>query len=129
MPRVARIYQRAVCYHVLNRGVNGHPLFADDEDREYFSRLVREYKELCGAKVYHWVWMGGQRQLFLPLTTITFPQWRQLHFSHKAVGNRWLADTLGGGKNQGIILPHGGGSPGHFVAPPFCFRSLACCAR
>ena len=59
MPRVARIYQRAVCYHVLNRGVNGHPLFADDEDREYFSRLVREYKELCGAKVYHWVWMGN----------------------------------------------------------------------
>ena len=71
----------------------------------------------------------GQRQLFLLLTTITFPQWRQLHFCHKWVGNWWLADTLGEGKNQGIILPPGGGSPRHFVSPPFCFRSFACSAR
>jgi len=58
MPRTGRIYQRALCYHVMNRGVNRSPIFGDDGDREYFSRLVGEYKEACGAKVYHWAWMG-----------------------------------------------------------------------
>jgi len=24
---------------------------------EYFGRLVAEYREECGASVYHWVWM------------------------------------------------------------------------
>ena len=59
MPRVGRIYQRALCYHVLNRGVNRQPIFLDDADREYFMRLAQEYKAICGARVYHWVWMGN----------------------------------------------------------------------
>jgi hypothetical protein len=58
MPRVGRLYQRALCYHVMNRGVNRCPLYGDDQDRKYFSQLVGEYKEACGARVYHWVWMG-----------------------------------------------------------------------
>jgi REP element-mobilizing transposase RayT len=57
MPRVGRIYQRALCYHLMNRGVNRQAIFNDDADREYFGQLVGEYKALCGAKVYHWVWM------------------------------------------------------------------------
>jgi hypothetical protein len=46
MPRVGRIYQRALCYHVMNRGVNRGPLFSDDTDRQYFSDLVTEYKAI-----------------------------------------------------------------------------------
>jgi putative transposase len=57
MPRVGRIYQRALCYHVLNRGVNRQAIFVDEEDCAYFLRLAAEYKDLCGARVYHWVWM------------------------------------------------------------------------
>ena len=57
MPRIGRIYQRALCYHVMNRGVNRSPIFSGDDDRAYFSETVAEYKKLCGAKVYHWVWM------------------------------------------------------------------------
>jgi putative transposase len=41
----------------MNRGVNRQAIFNDDADREYFGQLVGEYKALCGAKVYHWVWM------------------------------------------------------------------------
>ena len=52
MPRVGRIYQRALCYHVLNRGVNRQPIFLDDADREYFMRLAQEYKAICGARAY-----------------------------------------------------------------------------
>jgi len=41
----------------MNRGVNGTGIFRDEQDREFFSRTVREYKDLCGARVYHWCWM------------------------------------------------------------------------
>jgi len=43
----------------MNRGVNRSPIFSDDEDRVYFSKLVVENKALCGARVYHWAWMGN----------------------------------------------------------------------
>ena len=65
MPRIGRIYQRALCYHVMNRGVNCGPLFSDDDDREYMNGLVVEYKEICGAKVYHWVWMGNHYHMLV----------------------------------------------------------------
>jgi putative transposase len=54
MPRVGRIYQRALCYHVLNRGVNRQPIFLDDADREYFMRLAQEigsYLVRCGRYI------------------------------------------------------------------------------
>lgn len=65
MPRIGRIYQRALCYHVMNRGVNRQSIFADDTDRAYFSKLVIKYKYLCGAKVYHWVWMGNHYHMLV----------------------------------------------------------------
>ena len=49
----------------MNRGVNRNPLFADDADRAYFSRLVAEYKEICGSKVYHWAWMGNHYHMLV----------------------------------------------------------------
>jgi len=67
MPRIGRIYQRALCYHIMNRGVNRGKNFMDEEDREFFSKTVAEYKELCGAKVYHWVWMGNHYHMLAEL--------------------------------------------------------------
>ena len=49
----------------MNRGVNCGPLFSDDADREYMNGLVVEYKEICGAKVYHWVWMGNHYHMLV----------------------------------------------------------------
>lgn len=49
----------------MNRGVNRQAIFADDRDREYFSQTVTEYKEICGARVYHWAWMGNHYHLLV----------------------------------------------------------------
>ena len=57
MPRTARIYQQAICYHLMNRGINRRVIFEDDADRRYFTDLVIDYRDACGASVYHWVWM------------------------------------------------------------------------
>ena len=50
----ARIFQRALCYHVMNRGINREEIFVDEHDLTRFSQLTAEYRDLCGAKVYHW---------------------------------------------------------------------------
>ena len=57
MPRTARIFQRAICYHLMNRGLNRTRIFEDDADKKWFSDAIKDYKEICGANVYHWVWM------------------------------------------------------------------------
>jgi putative transposase len=65
MPRVGRIYQRALCYHVMNRGVNRQQIFVDDIDRKYFVDLINDYKRLCAANVYHWVLMGNHYHMLV----------------------------------------------------------------
>jgi len=65
MPRVGRVYQRALCYHVLNRGVNRQAIFADEDDLAYFLGLAVEYKDICQARVYHWVWMRNHYHMLV----------------------------------------------------------------
>lgn len=45
MPRKPRLAQQAVCYHLLNRGVNRMKLFHAARDYRHFSELVREAKD------------------------------------------------------------------------------------
>jgi putative transposase len=49
----------------MNRRLNGESAFADEADYAHFSQLVRDYKELCGAKVYHWTWMGTHYHMLI----------------------------------------------------------------
>ena len=49
----------------MNRGVNRQRIFSDDEDRVYFTRTVSEYKERCGAQIYHWCWMGNHYHILV----------------------------------------------------------------
>ncbi len=67
MPRQARVYQRSICYHVMNRGVNCNAIFSDDRDRVLFLDLIRRYKESCKARVYHWVLMGNHYHLLIEI--------------------------------------------------------------
>jgi hypothetical protein len=46
MQRKARIHQKAICYHIFNRGINRRLIFEDDDDRVLFQDLVRRYKDL-----------------------------------------------------------------------------------
>jgi putative transposase len=41
----------------MNRGINRQAVFDDESDYVKFGELVREYKGICGARVYHWAWM------------------------------------------------------------------------
>jgi putative transposase len=47
----------------MNRGINRREIFHGEQDYQRFIDLVREYKDICGAKVYHWVLMGNHYHL------------------------------------------------------------------
>ena len=49
----------------MNRGVNRSPIFTENNDRDYFLRLVSKYKLTCDAKVFHWVLMGNHYHLLI----------------------------------------------------------------
>jgi len=68
MPRRARIFQQSLCYHLMNRGINRQAIFEDDDDRRYFTDLVKDYKAICGAAVYHWVWMDTHWHMLVEIT-------------------------------------------------------------
>jgi REP element-mobilizing transposase RayT len=57
----------------MNRGWNHQTVFGDDADRRFFTRTVREYKAICGARIYHWAWM---RSHFHMLVEVVFPNLR-----------------------------------------------------
>jgi putative transposase len=68
MPRTPRVYQQALCYHIFNRGINRRRIFEDDQDRLVLQNLVRRYKDLCGAKLLHWVWMDTHFHLLVEVS-------------------------------------------------------------
>lgn len=63
MGRKARIHFPGAVYHVLNRGVDGRSIYADDEDRVYFLRSMdRLMREAC-ARVLSYCLMGNHFHL------------------------------------------------------------------
>ena len=53
MPRVPRYLQwsEEACFHLMNRGHNREPVFADDEDRRAFVELVARYRDRVGFRL------------------------------------------------------------------------------
>jgi hypothetical protein len=50
MPRLPRSLQwaREACYHLMDRGHDRQPIFADDTDRRAFLDLVARYRDRFG---------------------------------------------------------------------------------
>lgn len=52
----------------MNRGINRLPIFKDDEDRKHFTKIVNDYNDICGAKIYHWAWMDNHYHMLAEIT-------------------------------------------------------------
>lgn len=68
MPRKARMYQKALCYHVFNRGLNKHPIFSNADDYIHFANTVKRYKDRCQVKIYHWCWMPNHYHMVIEVS-------------------------------------------------------------
>lgn len=65
MPRTARLKSESGIYHIIMRGINRQSIFLDDEDCIKFIHTLREYKEVCGFKMYTYCLMGNHLHLLL----------------------------------------------------------------
>src|SRR5438552_5166369 len=69
MSRLPRRLQwtEEACYHLMDRGHNREPVFADDEDRHAFLNLVARYQQPFGLRLYHYCLMTNHFHLLLQL--------------------------------------------------------------
>lgn len=65
MPRRAREKSSTGIYHVMFRGINGQIIFQENEDYEKFIQVIREYKEVCGYKIYAYCLMSNHVHLLI----------------------------------------------------------------
>jgi len=69
MPRLPRRCQwtESACYHVMDRGHNRETVFADDDDRAHFLKLLARYRERFELRLYHYCLMDNHFHLLLQL--------------------------------------------------------------
>ena len=65
MPRKPRLSVPGALHHVMSRGIEGRPVFAADEDRQYFLSLLSDGLTKIGYKCYAWVLMSNHYHLLL----------------------------------------------------------------
>ena len=65
MPRAARKKSSTGIYHVMLRGINGQPIFLDDEDNEKFLQTLKECKAVSEFELYGYCLMGNHLHLLL----------------------------------------------------------------
>ena len=59
MGRKCRIEPVGAIYHVIQRGNNKKSIFENEEDKKFFMKLVKKYKEGLGYKIYGFVLMDN----------------------------------------------------------------------
>jgi len=65
MPRRARLDAPGVLHHVMVRGVEGCPIFRDDQDREGFISRIREQVKKTHTKILAWALMNNHVHLLM----------------------------------------------------------------
>lgn len=57
MPRQARLDAPGILHHVMVRGIEGCPIFRDDQDRQDFVSRISQLVEMTGTRVLAWTLM------------------------------------------------------------------------
>ncbi len=65
MPRTARVVLPNYPHHVIQRGHNRRPIFAEDADFEYYLRTLSEWKTILGCKIYAFCLMTNHTHLIV----------------------------------------------------------------
>jgi putative transposase len=70
MTRKPRIHFPGALYHVIARGNRRQKIFVEDEDRETYLHLLREYKRRYGFKLYAYVLMPDHLHLLIEIQDV-----------------------------------------------------------
>ncbi len=67
MPRVARVIENNVCFHIIARGNQNQTVFKKDSDYQFFLKILRKYKWHYGYKLYGYCLMPNHIHLLLEI--------------------------------------------------------------
>lgn len=65
MPRQARLDAPGALHHIMVRGIEGTPLFRDDQDRETFLRRIGKLVPSTGSRILAWALMVNHVHLLM----------------------------------------------------------------
>jgi putative transposase len=65
MPRAARKKSKDAMYHVMSRSISEVDLFRCDEDKEYYLKLLKKYKEKYHCKIYSFILMDNHVHIYI----------------------------------------------------------------
>lgn len=71
MGRIPRIHFAGAVYHVMARGVDGRPIFLDDEDRVRFTNSLLHFARGVGAEILEYCLMGNHFHLAVKVAEIS----------------------------------------------------------
>lgn len=69
MPRLARVVVPNIPYHITQRGNRREDVFFDDEDREFYLKMLQEYAKKFSVEVWAYCLMTNHIHLILRPTT------------------------------------------------------------
>ncbi|WDV46790.1 transposase [Clostridiaceae bacterium M8S5] len=70
MARKPRIHYDGALYHVICRGNNKNYIFADNEDKEKYKELLKNYKKRYNYKIYAYCIMGNHVHILIEVAKI-----------------------------------------------------------
>ncbi|NMB97133.1 MAG: hypothetical protein GYA02_11075 [Clostridiaceae bacterium] len=65
MPRTARKKSSEYMYHIMSRSISEIDLFKCDEDKAYYLKLLKKYKDKYHCKIYAYVLMDNHAHIFI----------------------------------------------------------------
>jgi putative transposase len=68
----------AKVYYVVLRGAGRLPIFADDEDRRHFTRVVAESAAACGIVIHAYCWLLTEARLAVEIADVSISRFSEL---------------------------------------------------
>ncbi|WP_374584028.1 transposase [Pseudoduganella sp.] len=93
MPRSLRSYQAGNCLHIVQRGDNRRPCFADDIDRQHYLDLLAEHSEKTGCNVHAYALMPNHVHLLLTINERNAQSWLMKSIAQFAA--HWMHQRYG----------------------------------
>ena len=116
MARPLRIEYAGAVYHVMARGNQGRPIFADDRDRKRWLETLSEACERTGWRVHAYVLMGNHYHLLLETpeaNLVAGMKWLQSTYTQRYNGRHRVFGHLFQGRYKALVVD---GQAGNYFA-------------
>jgi REP element-mobilizing transposase RayT len=107
MARALRIEFEGAAYHVMARGNQGKPIFADDQDRELWVKTLAEACEKTGWRIHAYVLMANHYHLLVETpegNLVAGMKWLQGTYTQRYNGRHSVFGHLFQGRYKALVI-------------------------